>query len=310
MNCIFLDSITLEMKQLLCLEVPKEIQLIFWDELEKDEKTAKLAQAQSIITAGYIINDEFMSLAPNLKIIQKMGVGTDNIDSIAAAKRGILVRNVPGGNANGVAEFTMGLMLDVYRKITILNQEIKSGTWSMWKYRSCAYEIKGKVHGIVGLGHIGKRVAQLSNAFGASVLYYSRTRATPEMEAEYGIVYAELHELLEKSDIVSIHLPLTKETKNMIAEQQIGFMKQHAILINVGRGNVVNEKDLYDALSTGKIAGAGIDVWASEPVEPDNPLLTLDNVVATPHVGGGTVDAAINIFRVSFQNIYQVLSRS
>ncbi|MBU2700048.1 phosphoglycerate dehydrogenase-like enzyme [Sporomusaceae bacterium BoRhaA] len=309
MNCIFLDSITQEMKHFLCLEAPKEIELIFFDELGEVEKAEKLAKAESILTATYIINDEFMSRAPKLKIIQKMGVGTDNIDSIAAAKRGILVRNVPGGNANGVAELTIGLILDVYRKISILNQEIKSGTWSMWTYRSCSYEIKGKVHGIVGLGHIGKSVAQLSKAFGTSLLYYSHKRATSEIEAEYDVTYAGLEELLRKSDIVSIHVPLTNETRNLIAVKQIGLMKQNAILINVGRGNVVNEKDLYDALAAGKISGAGIDVWANEPVEPDNPLLTLDNVVATPHVGGGTVDAAINIFRVSFQNIYQALSR-
>lgn len=292
---------------MLCLEIPKDIKIFFWDELGEVEQAEKLAEAESLLTATYIVSDDFMSRAPKLKIIQKMGVGTDNIDSVAAAKRGIIVGNVPGGNANGVAELTIGLVLNVYRKISALDRETKAGDWSMWKYRSCSYEIKGKTHGIIGFGNIGQSVAKLSRAFGSTLLYYNRTRATPEIEAEYNVTYAELDELLMQSDIVSIHVPLTKATRNWITAEKIALMKPNAILINVGRGNVVNEKDLYDALCAGKIFGAGIDVWAHEPIPLDNPLLSLDNVVATPHVGGGTVDAAVNIFRLSFKNIHSVL---
>lgn len=307
MNCIFLDSIVPEMKEMLCLETPKDIKLFFWDELGKSEQAQKLAETESLLTATYIVSKEFMDRAPKLKIVQKLGVGTDNIDSIAAAKRGIIVGNVPGGNANGVAELTIGLILQVYRRINILDRETKTGAWSMWKYRACSYEIKGKTHGIIGFGNIGQGVAKLSKAFGASLLYYNRTRATPEIEAEYQVTYAELDELLQKSDIISIHVPLTKATRNLITAEKIALMKPSAIVINVGRGNVVNEKDLYDALCAGKIFGAGIDVWATEPVSVANPLLSLENVVATPHIGGGTVDAAINIFRHSFKNIHSVL---
>ncbi|MDU2064624.1 MAG: 2-hydroxyacid dehydrogenase [Sporomusaceae bacterium] len=303
MNCIFLDQITDEMKALLCQEAPQDLELIFLSELEEAEQEKKLAEADAFLTATYKVDEAFMSKAPKLKIVQKVGVGTDNIDSVAAAKRGIVVGNVPGGNANGVAELTIGLILDLYRKTILLDRRTRAGQWSMWTYRSCSYEIKGKTHGIVGFGHIGKRVAELSRAFGTTLLYYNRTRLEPSIEAKYQVKYASLEEVLQQSDIVSVHLPLTSGTRDFIAAKELAQMKPSSVLIHVGRGNVVNEQALYEALRQGKIAGAAIDVWASEPVAADNPLLQLDNVVATPHVGGGTVDAAIEIYRASFEKI-------
>ena len=308
MNCIFLDSIVPEMKQILLSQKPDDMEVVFWDELDEKEKNQKLAEADSLLTAIYKVNDEFMSRAPNVKIVQKLGVGTDNIDSVAAKKYGIAVGNVPGGNTNGVAELTLGLILDLYRKISVLNQETKACTWSMWKYRACSYEMKNKVHGIVGFGNIGKRVAELSKAFGTTLLYYSRTRATAEVEKQYDVSYMDLDELLQTSDIVSIHLPLSNATRNLINAEKLALMKPNSILINVGRGNVVNEQDLYQALVSGKLSGAAVDVWADEPVTKENPLLSLENVIATPHVGGGTVDAALTIYKCSFEKIHDTLT--
>lgn len=308
MNCIFLDSIVPEMKQILLSQKPDDMEVVFWDELDEKEKNQKLAEADSLLTAIYKVNDEFMSRAPKVKIVQKLGVGTDNIDSVAAKKYGIAVGNVPGGNTNGVAELTLGLILDVYRKISVLNQETKACTWSMWKYRACSYEMRNKVHGIVGFGNIGKRVAELSKAFGTTLLYYSRTRATAEVEKQYDVSYMDLEELLQTSDIVSIHLPLSNATRNLINAEKLALMKPNSILINVGRGNVVNEQDLYQALVSGKLSGAAVDVWADEPVTKENPLLSLENVIATPHVGGGTVDAALTIYKCSFEKIHDTLT--
>ncbi len=308
MNCIFLDSIVPEMKQILLSQKPDDMEVVFWDELDEKEKKQKLAEADSLLTAIYKVNDEFMSRAPNVKIVQKLGVGTDNIDSVAAKKYGIAVGNVPGGNTNGVAELTLGLILDLYRKISVLNQETKACTWSMWKYRACSYEMRNKVHGIVGFGNIGKRVAELSKAFGTTLLYYSRTRATAEVEKQYDVSYMDLDELLQTSDIVSIHLPLSNATRNLINAEKLALMKPNSILINVGRGNVVNEQDLYQALVSGKLSGAAVDVWADEPVTKENPLLSLENVIATPHVGGGTVDAALTIYKCSFEKIHDTLT--
>jgi phosphoglycerate dehydrogenase-like enzyme len=307
MNCIFLDSIAPEMKQVLLSQKPDDIHVLFWDELAEKDKAEKLAATDALLTATYKVDDTMLRQAPKVKIVQKLGVGTDNIDSTAAAKYGIKVGNVPGGNANGVAEMTIGLILDLYHKISLLDRETRAGDWSMWKYRNCSYEMKNKVHGIVGFGNIGKRVAELSKAFGANLLYYSRTKATAETEKQYGVTYMELDELLQTADIVSIHLPLNPETRNLFNAEKLALMKPTAVLVNVGRGNVVNEQDLYQALIEGKLSGAAIDVWASEPIPPNNPLLSLDNVVVTPHVGGGTVDAAINNFQTSFQKIRETL---
>lgn len=307
MNCIFLDSIAPEMKQVLLSHKPDDIQVLFWDELTEKEKSEKLAATDALLTATYRVDDKLLRRALKVKIVQKLGVGTDNIDSTAAAKYGIKVGNVPGGNTNGVAEMTIGLILDLYHKISLLDRETRAGDWSMWKYRHCSYEMKNKVHGIVGFGNIGKRVAELSKAFGANLLYYSRTKATAETEKQYGVTYIELDELLQAADIVSIHLPLNPETRNLFNAEKLALMKSTAVLVNVGRGNVVNEQDLYQALVGGKLFGAAIDVWANEPAIANNPLLSLDNVVATPHVGGGTVDAAINNFQTSFQKIRETL---
>ena len=307
MNCIFLDSIVPEMKTLLLSQKPMDIDLVFWDELGPNEKYEKLAVADALMTATYKVDDALLNQAPHVKIVQKVGVGTDNIDPAAAAKYGIEVSNVPGGNANGVAELTIGLVLDLYHKISLLDRETRAGSWGMWKYRNCSWEMKNRVHGIVGFGHIGKRVAELSKAFGTKLVYYNRTKMPAAVEKQYDVVYRELADLLGEADIVSIHLPLSSETRNLFDAEKLALMKPSAVLINVGRGNVVNEQALYKALTDGKLYGAGIDVWADEPVYPDNPLLSLSNVVATPHVGGGTVDAVLNNFQISFRKIREKL---
>lgn len=302
-QCIFLDDITPEMEKIMREESPRSIQLSFQSEMTEAEKKAHFQKADAFLTATYKVDEALMKQSPRLKIIQKMGVGIDNIDAAAAASMGIAVRNVPGGNANSVAELTIGLMIDVYRKVSWLDQMSRRGEWGTWTYRYVSYELKDKVHGIVGFGDIGKRVAALSGAFGTRLLYYSRTRAEPAVEKQYNIEYAPLAQVLALSDIVSLHLPLTPATKDLIAAEELAMMKRDAVLINVGRGGVVNEGDLYQALSGGKLLGAAIDVWEREPFDRQNPLLRLDNIVATPHIGGGTVDAAQNIFRKSFKNI-------
>jgi len=302
-ECIFLDKITSEMRTAMQNEQPADVHLSFFSEVPDCEKEKCLQGADAFLTATYKVDKSLLEKAANVKIVQKMGVGIDNIDAVAASSLGIIVKNVPGGNANGVAELTMGLIIDVYRRITSLDKMSRKGEWGMWTYRSSSYEIKGKKHGIIGFGHIGKRVAELSHAFGTELLYYNRTQVDVNVEKQYGIKYLSLEELLQAADIVSIHLPFTAETKNLISRREMDMMKNNAILINVGRGGVVNEKALYEMLLKGKFLGAGIDVWEKEPLQSQNPLLQLDNVVATPHIGGGTVDAARNILRSCFKNI-------
>ncbi len=302
-KCIYFEKVAPDFKLLIEQERPDEINLIYWPDLKEEEQLKALAEADAFITAIYPITRQLMEKAPRLKIVQKMGVGVDNIDVKSATEMGVAVGNAPGGNANGVAELTIGLILGVYRKLCILNRSIKNGEWLMFAYRTSSYELKGKTHGIIGFGHIGQEVARLSRAFGTSILYYAPHQASSKIETELQARYTNLDELLRQSDIVSVHVPLLPQTKNLIDAGKLSLMKPNAIIINVSRGSVVNERDLYEALVSKRLLGAGVDVWSQEPPSPDNPLLQLDCVLATPHVGGGTVDTSRNIFRMSFANI-------
>ncbi len=309
-NCIYFEKTGNDLKILLEQEKPAEFNLIYWTELTENEQTQALASADAFLTGTCKITQKLMEQSPQLRIVQKLGVGFDNIDAKAATQLGIAVGNVPGGNANGVAELTIGLILSVYRRLSLLNRETKNGKWLMWTYRASSYEMKGKTHGIIGLGHVGQKVARLSQAFGTSILYYSAHRAAPAIEAELQAQYTDLDELLRKSDIVSLHIPLLPQTNNWINADKLALMKPNAILINVSRGNIVNEQDLYQALIEKRLFGAGIDVWSQEPPSLDNPLLQLECVLATPHVGAGTADTSRHIFHKSFDNIHSYLTNS
>lgn len=307
-NCVYFENVAPDLKALLEQEKPAPFNLIYWPDLTKPEQTEALAKADAFLTATHLVPRELMEQSPKLRIVQKLGVGVDNIDAKAATELGIAVGNVPGGNANGVAELTIGLILSVYRRLSALNKGTKEGKWLMWTYRASSYEVKGKIHGIIGFGHVGQEVARLSQAFGTSILYYNRHQVAPEIETKLHAHYTELDELLRKSDIVSLHIPLLPQTQNWINASKLSLMKPNAILINVSRGNIVDEDALYQALTEKRLFGAGIDVWAQEPPSPDNPLLQLDSVLATPHVGGGTADTSRNIFRKSFANIHSCLT--
>ncbi len=304
MKCVFFDKTAPEMKELITSEKPADLELLFWDELTNEsERQRALAEIEGALTAVYPVTRELMLQMPKLRIAQKVGVGTDNIDDQAATELGVAVGNVPGGNANGVTELTFAFILSLYRHLPELNQGTKNGKWLMFNYRSSSFEVRGKTHGIIGFGNIGRGVARLAQAFGSEVLYYDAFRVSPEEEAALGVRYAELEDLMRQSDIISVHVPLLPATADLINAQKLALVKKNAILINVSRGNVVNEADLYQALVEKRLAGAAVDVWAEEPINPANPLLQLDNVIATPHIGGGTVDASRNVFRKSFLNV-------
>ena len=197
----------------------------------------------------------------------------------------------------------MGLALALSRKLQILDRATKSGEWLMWEMRPSSFEISGKTHGIVGFGNIGKAVAKLSQAFGTKVVYFDARRLSTEQETKLGVQYQPLDELLATADIVSLHVPLLPDTRGMIGERQLTLMKPTSILVNVARGNIVDETALYEALKNKRISGAALDVWSKEPVPRDNPLLTLENIIATPHISAGTRDTLLNIFGVGFGNI-------
>ncbi|HWR41069.1 MAG TPA: 2-hydroxyacid dehydrogenase [Patescibacteria group bacterium] len=281
-------------------------EIFYWNELDQHQQDTRLRSAQYFITAIFPISRQIMDKAPCLKFIQKTGSGYDNIDVASATEKGIIVSNTPGANATSVAEMTLGMILSLYRKLSFLDRETKRGHWLMWEHRPHMFEISGKIHGIVGMGTIGRKVAQLSTAFGAKVIYYNRNRLPADEESKLDIVYAPLSELLAAADIVSLHIPLTPESRNMIGAEELRLMKPNALLINLARGNIVDEPALATALKQGQLLGAGIDSWACEPLSPDNPLLELDNVLATPHVGGGTRDVLKRLLAASFANITKI----
>ncbi|UTR11934.1 2-hydroxyacid dehydrogenase [Evansella sp. LMS18] len=300
---VYFDSVFDEFKDIFYRNAPASSEVVFWDELSEDGREAVLPEAEYLMVATKDIPESLLQRAENARFIQKTGIGVDNIDLGAADKLELPVSNTPGGNASGVAELSIMFILSLYRKLPLINQETKAGSWPMWKYRSQSFEMGGKTHGFIGFGNIGQETARRSQAFGTNIVYYDVNRLASEAEEELGARYLELDQLLREADILSLHLPLIPATKGLISERELKLMKKSAVLINVSRGGVVHEGDLAEALKNGQIAGAGIDVWENEPPSPDNPLLKLENVIATPHIGAGTRDTLSRVLKIAFDNI-------
>ncbi|MET1159887.1 MAG: D-2-hydroxyacid dehydrogenase [Thermoprotei archaeon] len=275
------------------IEILKErgFEVLYREEPEEDELVELVKDVDALIVRSKpLVTRRVIEAANKLKIIVRAGVGLDNIDLDAAKEKGIEVANVPEAATNSVAELAIGLMISVLRKIAYADRMMRQGKWV--KKESMGFELRGKTLGIIGMGRIGRAVARIAyHGFGMKILYYDVYRAPREFEEEVRARYVDLETLLRESDIVSIHVPLTPETKHLINEERLKLMKKNAILINTARGAVVNTNALIKALKEGWIAGAGLDVYEEEPLPPDHPLLKLDNVVLTPHIGASTYEA-------------------
>jgi phosphoglycerate dehydrogenase-like enzyme len=298
---IYFDQVFGDFKNILLEHKPEGFDLLFWDEMNNEEKEELLPIADYLLVATKKIDDSIISKAKKAKLIQKTGIGVDNIDIESTKVNGIPVSNTPG-----VAELTILLILSLYRNLPYVNRETKAGKWLMWEVRPTSFELEGKIHGFIGFGMIGREAAKRSKAFGTNIVYYDEFRASTEHEEALGATYLSLEEVLQKSDVISLHLPLLPDTKGLIGERELSMMKESAILINVSRGGIVKEDALYGALKEGVIAGAGVDVWESEPTDPANPLLTLENVIASPHIGAGTRDTLNRVLKIAFDNIVKV----
>ncbi|WP_246945178.1 2-hydroxyacid dehydrogenase [Bacillus pinisoli] len=303
---IYFDQVFGDFKNILFEHKPEGFDLLFWDEMTADEREKLLPVADYLLVATQKIDDSIIAKAKNAKLIQKTGIGVDNIDIESTNVNGIPVSNTPGGNATGVAELTILLILSLYRKLPYVNRETKAGKWLMWEVRPTSYELEGKTHGFIGFGMIGREAAKRSKAFGTNIVYYDKFRASKEYEDALEATYLSLEEVLQQSDVISLHLPLLPDTKGLIGQKELSMMKGNAVLINVSRGGIVKEDALYQALTEGVIAGAGIDVWETEPTDPTNPLLTLENVIASPHIGAGTRDTLNRVLKIAFDNIVRV----
>lgn len=255
-----------------------------------------------------IIDAELLDRATNLKVVANRAVGLDNIDIPAATRNGILIGNTPGVLHESCADFTFGLILALARNIAYGERRIRAGEWTVFDQMPyLGTDVYGATLGIIGMGLIGTAVARRARAFDMKIVYNSRTRK-PEIEAQIGAEWRDdLDAVLSEADYVSLHMPLTPDTEYMIGKRELNLMQPTAFLINTTRGKTVNPRDLYDALSSRSIAGAAIDVTDPEPIPFDDPMLSLDNLLVTPHIASASRQTVRRMGQMSADNIIAAL---
>ncbi len=253
------------------------------------------------------MDDAFYRAAPKLKLLQLVSAGYDRCDIEAARRAGVPICNNGGANAVAVAEHALMLMLAVSRRLVWQHTSTAQGRWRGNNIADVKlYELNGRTLGIIGLGAIGKKVARLAQAFGMQVIYYDTMRLTEDQADALGVRFRLMEEVLRTADLVSLHVPLTPATRHLIGAPQLALMQPTAYLINTCRGPVVDEAALHAALSEGRIAGAGLDVFDQEPPAADNRLFALDNVILTPHMAGPTWDTQTTRYRNAYDNVQRV----
>jgi len=266
--------------------------------MEEDETIAVIAGAEPI-------TGEMINASPNLRIITMHGVGLNHIDSDTAEGRGIVVKAVPGGNSEAVADLTWGLILAVSRRICIADSETRKGNWG--KYFGTS--VDQKTLGIIGFGYIGKAVARRALGFDMNVLAYDVFQDV-ETAAKLNVNFVDKQTILSKSDIITLHIPLLPQTRHFIGADELKLMKSTAILVNVSRGEIVDEAALVTALIEEKILGAGLDVFTEEPLPVGHPLTLASNTVLTPHIGARTFETMRDIGIACAKNILTVVSEN
>ncbi len=271
-----------------------------------NEVCERIVEADVVITNKVVISDELMECSPALKLICVAATGMNNIDIEAAKRRGIAVKNVAGYSTESVVQITFSLLFELLSHTSEFNKFIQTGSYS----EGCSFtsmqpsyrELSGMRYGIIGLGTIGRRVAEIATAFGADVVYYS-TSGRNNTKDYHNV---SLEELLRVSDVVSIHSPLNDMTAGLIDKQHLNLMKNSAYIINVGRGGIIVEQDLADVLNSGTIAGAGLDVFSTEPLPKDSPLLSVKDccrLVMTPHIAWASEEARERLIYTVAENI-------
>jgi len=271
-----------------------------------DDQLASLIQdADAVIVGIDRVGPKTIAAAKQLKVIVKHGTGTDNIDLEAAEKAGKKVINVPHTNAIAVAEYVFAGIFHLIRPLAAAYESIQNGKWDGPAFTGS--ELHEKILGIVGFGHIGQITARIGKGFGMQVLYYDLVRNC-DAEKELNVTYKPLDELLAKSDFISLHVPLSPETKDMIGAEEFKKIKSSAYIINVARGGVVNESALYQALVENRIGGVVLDVFEEEPLQHDLPIFKLKNVICTPHLAGYTVESCKRTSLLAAQNLIKEFS--
>ena len=284
-------------------------ELTVYDRTLPSELMERAAGAEVLITNKTLITAENMAALPELKYIGVLATGYNVVDIDAAKARGIVVTNIPAYSTASVAQMVFAHILNITQRVGYYADENKQGRWT--KNADFCYwdtqlvELQGKKMGIVGFGNIGQATARIAQAFGMEVCVYS---SKPQFALSSGIKKMDLDELFAECDVVSLHCPLTSDTKEMVNAERLSKMKQNAILINTGRGPLINEQDLADALNEGRIAAAGLDVLSVEPSVEGNPLLTARNCFITPHIAWATLEARTRLMEIAVQNLKSYLN--
>jgi lactate dehydrogenase-like 2-hydroxyacid dehydrogenase len=299
------------------IEMPGFFDVEFYPKADEEQLAEVCADADVILTSSTNppITAKIISRARLLKLIQLTGSGYNTVDLVAADKAGVPVARIPGQNSQSVAQFAYVLMSLLDRGILEADAETKKGNFEEVREKlrkEGSYELEGKVLGILGVGPLGKEMARIGAFFGAHLYYFDIIRLSPEQEKELKLTYVDFETLLKRSDILTLHVPLTQETRKLIGSKELGWMKPTAILINTSRGGIVDEEALLDALRANRLKGAALDAFEPEPIPRGHPFLSLDSelqkrLILTPHIGGATRQAHSRMYQESVDNILRVL---
>ena len=296
------------METLIAQLCPPELDLRFLYPVKNGRK-GDFEQADYILASIHKIGPQEIDRAKDLKLIHVPATGYNHIDIEYARSRGIPVCNSAGENASTTAEFTIALMLACMRRLSMIDSRCKKGEWHSWTWRHDQYELRDKVIGIVGGGAIGRMVLKRLQGWDCKdFLYYDPYPMPEELERQLHCRRVELDTLLRESDVVSLHCPLTAQTRGLIGREQFSLMKPNAIIVNEARGAVIDDKALVEALEEGKIWGAAIDTWEKEPLDPEDPLVKMEKCITTSHLGAATRETVIRCFSKGYENILRQIN--
>lgn len=305
---LYLNRGTAELYQVMRQEAPPGLRLLFLDSGAPEELRDKLPQADAILIADAALTAEMIQQAAKLKIVQHQGVGYERIDVAALAKAGVPLALCPAGTADAVGEHTVLLILAALKRLIPAHTSLAAGHWLMWDLRPSTRDLRGKTVGLIGFGRTGRAVAKRLRGFDVRLIATDPYIAlTGREKAEFGVTLVGKDVLLGDADIISLHVPLTEETRHLIGWRELERMKPGAVLINVSRGGVIDQDAVYEALGRRRLMAAGLDVFSPEPLPEGHPLTRLDNVVLTPHVAAGTLDAFRTKMRFALGNIARVM---
>lgn len=305
MRIVVLDGYALNPGDLSWDRLKKFGEVTVYDRTSPDEFIARAKDAEVLLTNKTPVREEVIGKLPALRFIGVLATGYNIVDVDAASRRGIIVSNIPDYGSYSVAQLTFALLLELCHHVQRHSDSVHEGAWAAskdwcyWKYPLT--ELFGKTMGIIGFGSIGRKVGDMATAFGMNLVATARTRSDQSHRKNFR--WVDIPELLSESDVVSIHCPLTPETKGLINARSLAGMKNSAILLNTSRGPIIVDAELADALNTGVIAGAGIDVLSVEPPHQDNPLFTAKNCIITPHIAWATKEARTRLMGMAVDNL-------